>query len=506
MSRSRTRPEADALDVTLPTRVTTRSGASFDPREPTWAYRDTVFNVHLDFSRVPGLLSPLLPSLKIALLRFARDSSPGHLMNLFETFRVFGLAVAKSSEQEVREISELHARQFWVSLRAPEKWRFGVLNGLIQQWHRVRAPGISEACVKYMRSIRKPGNAKGSLVRMHDPEAGPFTDREFQDLFVAMAAAREDDEVPLWVTALFRLLCATGQRPSQYASMKVCDVRPLEADGYVVVIPKGKQRSEHSRDEFEEYSLSPQAGELLHGYVDQLWERGATGESALFPPHNYDVGQGLFRGHQTAKALAARFVDYVQPVAPPTERLDFAPMPIGFRRFRYTYGTRLAEERASLLVIANRLGHSDLQNAGVYIEATSTIAQNISDAMDEYLRPLAMAFKGTLIEDESHATLSDRDKARIWDFRAARAPIGSCTKGGCSLFRPVACYTCVRFEPWLDAPHEELLKQLVAERERIAATGDHRLAAVNDPAIAAIREVIALCAKARLEGAAGSVA
>jgi hypothetical protein len=57
----------------------------------------------------------------------------------------------------------------------------------------------------------------------------------------------------------------------------------------------------------------------------------------------------------------------------------------------------------------------------------------------------------------------------------------------------VACYTCFKFEPWLDAPHEKVLQRLNDERKRFAS--DERLAEINDDAIKAVEEVIAECAQ-----------
>lgn len=153
----------------------------------------------------------------------------------------------------------------------------------------------------------------------------------------------------------------------------------------------------------------------------------------------------------------------------------------------------MAEEGASRAVIADRLGHVDLQNVDVYFEASPKMVENIDKAMDAQLAPLARAFKGRLIEDEEQSTHKGAPSSRIIDFRVSKAPVGSCGgKGqGCAFNKPIACYTCFKFEPWLDAPHEKVLRRLQAERERWAS--DERLAAINDDAIRAVLEVLAEC-------------
>lgn len=143
----------------------------------------------------------------------------------------------------------------------------------------------------------------------------------------------------------------------------------------------------------------------------------------------------------------------------------------------------------------------DLQHVDVYFEASPAIVDNIDKAMGRQLAPLARAFKGRLVEDEDHSTNKGEPGSRIIDFRVSSRPLASCAgKGqGCAFNKPVACYSCFRFEPWLDGPHELVLKRLEADRERWAH--DERMAAINDVAIEAVREVIAECAQARAQQA-----
>jgi hypothetical protein len=139
------------------------------------------------------------------------------------------------------------------------------------------------------------------------------------------------------------------------------------------------------------------------------------------------------------------------------------------------------------------MGHADLQNVEVYVSASPAIVENIDRTMGALLAPLARAFKGQVVETEAQTTNKGAPGSRIIDFRVSKDPVGSCAGkgGGCAFNKPVACYTCFRFEPWLDAPHEKVLQRLEAEREKWSA--DARMAAVNDEPIRAVEEVIALC-------------
>jgi integrase len=487
----------------LPNSAFTRSGVAFRPNEDLWAWVDGPFQVHLDFTKVNFPASFPGDSLKHILVVFAKRSSACHLINMFQAFTHF-LSLRNASTPlgiiTAEDVSNYAAR-----LKNHEKWRLSSLNVLLQKWGALGHSGVDPACTQYLRERRKPGNVKGIAVRTRDPIAGPFSEAEYTALYKAVDAAYGEGRVLLWVSVLTRLLFACGGRISQYASLKVKDFVARNGE-FLLQLPQVKNREVHSRISLKEFSLSPQTGRLLQQHIEGLTSLNHFSESALFPeevimvngpnvPRRHEAD--LFFGHCTSSSLSKAINAALKEIAPPTERLGFEPMPVAPRRFRYTFGTRLAEEGASKAVIADRLGHVDLQNVEVYFEASPKIVENIDRAMDAYLAPLAHAFRGHLVEDEEHSTHKGAPGSRILDFRVAKEPVGSCgAKGqGCSFNKPTACYTCFKFEPWLDAPHEKVLLRLRAERERCAS--DERLAAINDDAIRAVQEVIAECNQAR---------
>jgi hypothetical protein len=117
------------------------------------------------------------------------------------------------------------------------------------------------------------------------------------------------------------------------------------------------------------------------------------------------------------------------------------------------------------------------------------------------LAPIAQAFCGELIDDESHATRANDPTSRIRDPESLET-LGNCGRYGfCTECAPVACYTCRRFQPWVDAPHERILDALLVKREKVhRLTGDLRIASVADRTILAAADVVRRCA-ARLRKA-----
>lgn len=501
--------QAHALAPRLPEVAHTKSGVAFCPTDDVWDVLDGPFRMHLDFLRLGEDLAVVRDSLKSCLLVFVKSYSPHYAQNLFSAFRHFLTLRGEAgpfTSFSVAEVANYRAR-----LQPHEAWRVGTLNVLLQKWHALGLPGVDDDAAAYLGEKRKPGNDKGTAVRARDPVHGPFSHAEYTALYKAVDTAFGQGTLPHWAAVLTRLLFACGGRISQYASLKLTDL-VCRQDSFALQLPQVKNGAAHARAVLKEFSLSPQTGRMVKEYADVLLAEGETPDSPMFPEARVLAAKSrpqrpdndLFFGHCTAQDLGRVFRTALQAVAPPSERLDFAPTPISTRRFRYTLGTRMAEEGASRAVIADALGHADLQNVGVYFEASPKIVENIDKAMDAMLAPLANAFRGRLIEDEEHSTHKGAPGSRIIDLRVSTAPLASCSgKGsGCAFNKPVACYTCFKFEPWLDAPHEKVLARLEAERARLA--DDPQMARINDDAINAVRQVIAECEAVRAQRAGGA--
>jgi len=484
-----------AVVVSLPNLVFARGGASFDPRSDLWEWADGPFNARIDFRRYSNGFEVFVPMLKQALLPFVKARSSGHVVGLNDSFAQFVKVIGICDGA----IGAQHIADYKAKLGDQKVGILGKLNTLIQKWVALRLAGVEPGCAEYLLEQRKPWYKKGDAVRMRDPIKGPLSEEEYTALYSATNASYGRSELPLWTLLLTRLLLACGGRICQYASLKLGD---FDSATSVLSFPQAKAREEHLRSSFLQFDISPQTGQLIADYISGLQEKGYDGNSAFFP-EKFVLLRGsskqlrgidhLFYGHCQPENLSRQFQLLMAEIAPPTSRLDFAPLPLAPKRFRYTFGTRLAEEGASKVVIANRLGHADLQYVEMYVSASPKVVENIDKTMGALLAPLASAFKGQLVEGEEHTTHKGAPGSRIIDFRIAKDPVGSCGGKGsnCAFNKPVACYTCFRFEPWLDGPHVKVLERLQAEREKWS--GDDRIAAVNDEPIRAVQEVIALC-------------
>jgi integrase len=492
---------------TLPSSSRTRGGGVFDPRCDVWKLRDGVTQVRLDFAF--AILSPqCVHALKIVLLWYAENSSLRHLANMHKRFGDLVRYLSKNCDSVISEITSIDLLNYKTSLSADVAWYLGQLSGMLKKWHGLGLTGVTDDAAALLRDLRLKGNEKGVAVRTMDPVYGPFTDIEQEAIQSALNDAFADGSIAEDSYLLAWLFMALGQRPSQFAALKVSDISGTLIDGevhYVLKVPRVKQRNTHPRAQLKERPLVSQIGKPLLEYagrVKNTYEGRITDplDAPLFPctnrPGKTTPG---YEYHQTGASLSQKLRLTLQALKVQSERtgelLHISPV-----RFRRTYGTRAAQEGHGELVIAEMLDHSDTQHVGVYVASVPEIAARLDRAMAMELAPLAQAFKGVLISDEADATRHNDPASRIVDLRIDRSmkPMGSCGQHSfCGFNAPIACYTCTNFEPWLDGPHEAVLTQLLEKREQLLVTTDKRIAAVNDRTILAVAEVIQLCRDAK---------
>ena len=310
----------------------------------------------------------------------------------------------------------------------------------------------------------------------------------------------------------------TGRRPGQLTRLRLGDLRKTtladERVVHVLRVPRLKQRGRRPRDEFGEVRPPPDVFQVLVAQRDHVVERveRSLGKVPpqlvpalpLFP--NWAVikrldSNGLGVALETDEACIAgrRLRDGLRDLevlsARTGGRLRILP-----KRFRYTLGSRAAREGYGPHVIAELLDHSDTQNVWVYTRVHPNFRQKVDGAVGEQLGALAKAFSPALVDPGSRKV--EAVDPHLW-IGTREDKVGNCGSRGFCGAEAVACYTCTHFRPWVDAPHERMLGQFLAERKAVAAAGagEHVVAAADRNVLAA-QAVIAACEarKAELTG------
>lgn len=490
----------------MPAVVKTLSGAVFDPRATRWAFHDGLKSISINFERLSEYATEdLIDALKHPLIWYAENAVGGSLAGVFDRLRKMLQVTAALQGELVAVIDSSLLISYRTTLTPATENRLGGLTAFLKKWHSLGAPGITEDAVHFIRSIRLKGCRKGVAVLTMDPVKGPLTDVERAAAQVALNEAFSGGTIPLGDYLLAWIGLLLGQRNIQYAMLKVCDVKKFtKEDGsieYVLCVPRAKQQDTARREQFKERLIAPSIGKLLVAYAKVV--RGQFEHSTeyvddptqapLFPESRVAQSERpSFQCHASPGEIGNRITSIFRKLQVYSERTG-EPIQITSKRLRHTVATSAAREGHGELIIAELLDHSDTQNVGVYVKATPEIVERIDRAIAIRMAPLAHAFAGTIIRNESEAIRGGDPTSRIVDprFDERMKPMGNCGRNGsCGFLVPISCYTCKSFQAWMEGPHEAVLAHLIAERDRLMTETDERIASVNDRTILAVAEVV----------------
>lgn len=389
-----------------------------------------------------------------------------------------------------------------------EEWKLGSIRAFLRTWVSIGYKGIPSETLLMMEKWRIKGNEKGFAVQSMCPENGPLTDIEMDGIVSGVLECYSNGKLELRDTCYAMTLAMTGRRPVQITSLKIKDLEVVEGR-YFINFPRGKQRYGKWRSAFGKFPVVEDLWLLLQSQAKSVKaffnERVAGGVPArLVPELPLFPAMGAYSATESLEELLAG--DFLHaPAAEISDAMSFVKSKVRVisertgsithmnpNRFRYTLGTNLAREGKGEYVIAEALDHTDTQNAGVYVRNIPEFVEQIDKAVALQLAPLAQAFRGVLVVNESDALRGGDPSSRIC---SSRGGVGNCGSFGfCGALAPVACYTCSHFQPWLDGPHEHVLDQLISERDNVLQmTRDAKIASVNDRLILAVSDVVTRC-------------
>ncbi len=496
---------------------TARSGAKFKLGDLKWVLdKDNVAYLDVINSK---LCQEAMRGFTETLAIYAEKMSAAHTRNIADRMT----SLLKHVEADRIEPNMLI--NYRASLSREHEWKLSTLAGFFKTWFRLGYHGVDENVIDLLDGWVLKGNIKGDAVKRLDPTEGPLTDNELIAFNEGVVRAFELRRISLADLAMALLVSHTGRRPKQIVHLKNMDLEGSKTNTkgeqvFVVNIPRAKQRGEVFRESFKSFVVSRELWLVLSAHrrqavsevealagreLSELERKGLP----LFPDfgrvralkglHSIPESLEMSDLHLRASSVTALLKKLVVIADVRSERTGEQLNALA-RRFRYTKGTRAAREGFDQVVIAELLDHNDVQNVDVYTMNLPNHAQRLNEAVAHQLAPYAQAFQGVLVDLEVNAKRGKDPSSRI-RFRGE----GSATcgyEGGCGANVPIPCYTCIHFQPWLHGPHDTLLAELVAERQRVLElTGDQTMASVNDRTILAVAEVVQRCdaRKAELE-------
>lgn len=143
--------------------------------------------------------------------------------------------------------------------------------------------------------------------------------------------------------------------------------------------------------------------------------------------------------------------------------------PLTFTKLRHHLAQSLAEQGAPQEVIQDKMGHESGYTAQIYIDASANIAELISIALgcsQEYQKFIKRAMTAPVM---NKADMDDPHKLIRGSVGGANnlkyiTNIGACDISGACKYNPIySCYTCRKFHPFVDGPHQEVIDTLRLE-------------------------------------------
>lgn len=479
----------------------TITGQWFDPNDNIWEFNDLSNKLKIDFTKLPLNTSAII-SLKRTFIWYLENYSLSHARNMHDQLLRLLQTIYTTKKIVLASIQQEDLLNWGAEIGKDREWWLGAVAGFLQKWKKLDYYAISDEAIDYLNETSFPGNPKGEAVRTHDPYKGPLIEIEQQLILNRSINAYANGSIESHEYILIWLFSTYGPRPVQLASLKLCDLERRERKNgtfhTVLNIPRAKQQGANNRDLFTERNVPIELEKALFGYQKQQLQKFKDlledpMQAPFFPSEN--IGSlPHFEYHYDTKSIAKILINAINSFKIKSPRTSDL-IKITPRRFRYSLGTRAAIEGAGELVIAELLDHSDTQNISVYIEARPEYIKRIDKAIALLLAHLAQAFAGILLKDKSKATRAGDPTSLIKNYTDNGCQtLGGCgTYSFCAQMAPIACYTCGSFEPFADAPHEEILQTLLDKREELLQTTDERIASINDTTIIAVAEVVKQC-------------
>lgn len=490
------------------------AGYEFDEDSDSWRL-DGSISVRLTFLAEMGVDSKVAKGYRMALSRYAQDFQSGSVSGVNTATKKF-LRVTSAGNFSAEALS-----QFRAGLDDEHHADLGRLRSFLEYWYEWGFPGITKRAVDYLETLTLKGARKGVAVLTNCPYSGPYTDIEQQSLINGLALAYSEKLVSQNDYSFLLAVSMTGRRPRQIRHLKHCDLGFTDhEDGtrsYHLDIPRAKQRGDGAfRANFKRVSICK---DLFNALDDQRnsvarWVTSTLGEVdegtqsmlPLFPQCH------RLSDCSISDALELLRIDYLhiteeaayqiarrvnRSVDAHSERTGDRLI-VGFTRLRRTFATNLAREGFGKAVIAEALDHSDTQNVVIYARPENETAKVVDKVMATVLAPLAMAFAGTLVDEERDALRGADPHSRV--KLKTEVAVGSCGTSQFCADGWKSCYICKKFQPWLHGPHHQALNELLAERKKQEDAGvSKKVISASDRTLLAITQVIQMCTARKAE-------
>ena len=378
------------------------------------------------------------------LAYFSSEYSAGYIKNINHIFSQW-LSIMDFETIDAKAIN-----QFNLSLGQEKNYKLNSIKKFLTKWKKLGYEGLDNSSLRMLEKISIKPNLTGEAVKRRDPNYGPLTEDELKIILEAIGKLLKENKIPLYIYCYIILLATTGRRPLQLTSLKAKDVIRTDEECFLN-IPKVKQRKEF-RSEFSMIKIDDTLYEKLRTLINLnqklIEDRVNTNISHLKKELPIFIDFKKIESISSIQSLDAFMTtDFLHiknscisnKLNNLTAKFNIRsprthnPIRINARRFRYTLGSRLAKEGASVEVIAKALDHKSINSAGIYIKNSSDNVHDIDMRINSFFEPLSKIFLG---ED------STKNKKTFKDYVLSSFGLTE------SKNKNIECFTCKNFKAW----------------------------------------------------------
>lgn len=380
----------------------------------------------------------------------ASNFSGGYVSAINNSFKKF------FTTSDIKLIDGESILRFKAGLKEHEVYSLCCMKSFLERWVNFNYPGIHSSSVSVFNDMKVKRGAIGEAVKRRDPNAGPFTDNELYMLTTKTQELLSEGKVDLSLFCFLNLLISTGRRPVQLTSLKHIDLKE-DDKGVYIDIPRVKQQltfresftsnilaeglfssllqlNERTINQIEE-----KFGVKLEQHVKDLLPVFLNKEAVNSCTSLIDLKQKLSSDflHAKNESLTNEVSKMAKLYAFISERTGYV-IKLNPRRFRYTLGSILAKNGASISEIAQALDHSNISSAGIYIKNIADNVAMIDSHMDKFLSPLSNIFMGIDVESNSQEFIKViKDAFCIKEI----------------MQNDIKCFECKKFNQWRIEDH-----------------------------------------------------
>ncbi|MDN4623677.1 site-specific integrase [Pantoea agglomerans] len=378
------------------------------------------------------------------LAYFSAEYSSGYTKNINQIFSQWLGMI------DIKTIDANAVYQFNVSLGPEKNYKLNSIKQFLTKWKKLGYVGVETSALTMLEKINIKTNLTGEAVKRRDPNTGPLTGKELEVVLKSISNLLKEDKIPMYLYCYVILLATTGRRPLQLTSLKTKDLIRT-GDGCFLNIPKVKQRKDF-RSEFSMVSIDDCLNEKLTTLIDMNQKyiedsinqkiSHIKNELPIFMDYKKPVS--IQSGQSLETIMATDFLHMKNSFISKelnkiTTKFNIQssrthnPISLNARRFRYTLGSRLAKEVASVEVIAKALDHKSINSSGIYVKNSPENVHEIDMKLHSFFDPLSKIFLGGD---------SIQNKKLFREYVLNSFGFTNCKH------EHVECFTCKNFRAW----------------------------------------------------------